>query len=185
MHCTQTLYKVAFNSFSVKISLCLSCCFTDGSFIFSFFWKIAKQNLGFMAMVKCFLLLCAIMTNLLNVSTDFIGLILDTSWKVILLMWTLRWTLWSQSHPQTKTWSTGRTQLVNQSWTLLRSSLYDSSRGPSCQANFLSAALKLHCLSLALFWFHLKTWCRWGGLVQTSLYSTVHVSIVFFHHWLL
>lgn len=141
-----------------------SCCFFWLFFHSLIIQKKTKQNPGLMAMLKCLFLSCAIMSNLLEIRHYWThsgfklrGFPIDVDLEI--------GSLRPETHPQTQTWSTGSPQLVNQNWNLLRSWLYDSSRGPSCRANFLSAALGLHCLCLALLWLHLKAWWRGGGLV--------------------
>lgn len=63
-----------------------------------------------------------------------------------------------------QTWSACRPQLVEQSWTGLRCGLYNSCGGPSPRANYLSAAVKIHCLSSLASSYNLLErrggWCR-------------------------
>lgn len=65
-------------------------CFTDSS---STFFISHSQNLGLVALEKRLHLLCAWMTSLLEISTDIIGVILDTRWEIIPLISALRWAL--------------------------------------------------------------------------------------------
>lgn len=149
--------KVAYNNFSVRMSLWWIIAVVLLKVFPHFSLFLTKQNLGFMALVKCLLLFCAVMTNLLDISTDITELSDGYKLSDYPIYFDLTETI-SFSNPDTVYL---KKQHANQSWTVPRSALYKDHpvKPTSCQQLWSYTA----CL-----WPHLKTLWRRQGLVQTS-----------------
>ncbi len=110
-----------------------------------------------MALVKDLHLLCSRMTSLLDISTDIMGVILDTNWEIIPLTSTLRWAL--RDHLFLKP----RHSLLTDH------SLLSQAPAPSCRPTFCQQHLSyIACLWPFLGFTLIPVWEE-GGLCRPPL----------------